>query len=201
MNNNINNLNLGFAIKRIRKMNSSNGKKYTQAMLAKDLGVSQAYIGGLENNTRVPSLKTLAKIADVLGVTLRTLINLSEYNQLLEKYTTLDGEKRIPKSKQELTKIGTSEALAFRDISSNIDAQTLYFKLGDFLDKIDAQKKFYESGSSPYIENINLSDIIDKGINNQNNLEFKNQMLDDGQILGLKQYLIAITSKQKERID
>lgn len=200
MSSNINNLSFGFAIKEIRKMKTSEEQKYTQAMLAKELGVSQAYVGGLENNTRVPSLKTIANIADVLGVTLRTLINLSEYYQLLEKYTT-DGEKRISKSAEELTKIGTPEALAYRDISSEFDIQNLGFKLGCFLDKIDAQKRFYESEKFPYVDNINLSSLLSKSTSKQNNILFQNKILTDGQINGLEQYLIAITSSQKEGID
>ncbi|WP_317913553.1 helix-turn-helix transcriptional regulator [Carnobacterium maltaromaticum] len=161
---------------------------------------SQAYVGGLENNTRVPSLKTIANIADVLGVTLRTLINLSEYYQLLEKYNT-DGEKRISKFAEELTKIGTPEALAYRDISNEFDIQNLGFKLGCFLDKTDAQKRFYESEKFPYVDNINLSSLLSKSTSKQNNILFQNKILTDGQINGLEQYLIAITSSQKEGFD
>lgn len=199
MENNTDNLKVGFAIKRIRKMKSSIAeKKYTQAMLAKDLGVAQSYIGGLENNTKTPSFKTLTKIAEALGVSLRNLINLCEYQQLSEKYSNQNRNGELePFSYDELTKIGTSEALAFRDVMKTFDLKNLDFKLGEFLDEIDVRKKTYEDENYPYIDTANLSDIITKGINKQKNIIFNNQQLTDGQLLGINQYLLAITDSLK----
>ncbi|OFL92928.1 MULTISPECIES: helix-turn-helix domain-containing protein [Enterococcus] len=199
MENNTDNLEVGFAIKRIRKMKSSIAeKKYTQAMLAKDLGVAQSYIGGLENNTKTPSFKTLTKIAEALGVSLRNLINLCEYQQLSEKYSNKKRNGELePFSYDELTKIGTSEALAFRDVMKTFDLKNLDFKLGEFLDEIDVRKKTYEDENYPYIDTANLSDIITKGINKQKNIIFNNQQLTDGQLLGINQYLLAITDSLK----
>lgn len=192
-----NNLKVGFALKRIREMKSSNGQKYTQAMLAKDLGVGQSYIGGLENNTRIPSFKTLTKIADALGVSLRVLINLCEYQQLVDTYSSSnDKEKSLtPFSYEQLTDIGTPEALAFRDVAETFDFKNLDYKLGEFLDKIDLQKKIYQDETFPYITSSNLSDIISKGITKQEKVFFNNTELTDGQLLGLNQYLNAITKQ------
>lgn len=190
------NLKVGFALKRIRQMKSIEGKKYTQAMMAKDLGVGQSYIGGLENNTRTPSFKTLIKISDALGISLRNLIDLCEYQQLTEKYSRMSENKTLkPFSYDELTNIGTPEALAFRDVTKNFDFENLNFKLGEFLDNIDLKKKIYEGESFPYIDSTNLSDVLSKGINKQKNIFFNNQKLTDGQILGLNQYLEAITNQ------
>ena len=190
------NLKVGFALKRIRQMKSIEGKKYTQAMMAKDLGVGQSYIGGLENNTRTPSFKTLIKISDALGISLRNLIDLCEYQQLTEKYSRMSENKTLkPFSYDELTNIGTPEALAFRDVTKTFDFENLNFKLGEFLDNIDLKKKIYEGESFSYIDSTNLSDVLSKGINKQKNIFFNNQKLTDGQILGLNQYLEAITNQ------
>lgn len=190
------NLKVGFALKRIRQMKSIEGKKYTQAMMAKDLGVGQSYIGGLENNTRTPSFKTLIKISDALGISLRNLIDLCDYQQLTGKYSRMSENKTLkPFSYDELTNIGTPEALAFRDVTKTFDFENLNFKLGEFLDNIDLKKKIYEGESFPYIDSTNLSDVLSKGINKQKNIFFNNQKLTDGQILGLNQYLEAITNQ------
>lgn len=195
------NLKVGFALKRIRQMKSIEGKKYTQAMMAKDLGVGQSYIGGLENNTRTPSFKTLIKISDALGISLRNLIDLCEYQQLTEKYSRMSENKTLkPFSYDELTNIGTPEALAFRDVTKTFDFENLNFKLGEFLDNIDLKKKIYEGESFPYIDSTNLSDVLSKGINKQKNIFFNNQKLTDGQILGLNQYLEAITNQNNGRV-
>lgn len=190
------NLKVGFALKRIRQMKSIAGKKYTQAMMAKDLGVGQSYIGGLENNTRTPSFKTLIKISDALGISLRNLIDLCEYQRLTELYCqpSKDGTHDLLSS-EELSNIGTPEAFAFRDVSKSFDYENLNFKLGEFLDNVDVKKKIYEGENVPYIDSTNLSDIISKGINKQKNIFFNNQKLTDGQILGLNQYLEAITNQ------
>ena len=42
--------------------------KMTQAKLAERSGVSQGYIAHIESGSRVPSVKTAKKIADVLGI-------------------------------------------------------------------------------------------------------------------------------------
>lgn len=189
------NLKVGFALKRIRQMKSSGGKKYTQVMLAKDLGVGQSYIGGLENDTRTPSFKTLTKISDALGISLRNLIDLCEYQKLTEKYSSSNNSGTLePLSYDELTRIGTPEALAFRDVTKTFDFENLNFKLGEFLDNIDVKKKTYEEENFPYRDSTNLSDIISKGINKQKDIFFNNKKLTFGQLLGLNQYLDAITN-------
>lgn len=193
-----NNLKVGFALKRIREMKSADGKKYTQKMLAEDLGVGQSYVGGLENDTRVPSFKTLTKIAEALDISLHSLINLCEYQRLTELYClpSING-KHDPLPEEELSEIGTPEALAFRDVSKTFDWANLNFKLGEFLDKVDLQKKIYEGGNYPIIDTVNLSDIIFRGINKQQNVFYNNKLLTDGQLSGINQYLKAITNSEE----
>ena len=45
------------------------------------------------------------------------------------------------------------------------------------------------------INNISLSKIINKGVKKENKVLFKNTLLTDGQLLGLNQYLEAITNQ------
>lgn len=61
--------NFGNNLKLIRK---SHG--ITKAELAKELGVGVATITNYEANRRTPSLATVSKIADALGVTMNRLI-------------------------------------------------------------------------------------------------------------------------------
>ncbi|MFW7419744.1 helix-turn-helix domain-containing protein [Vagococcus fluvialis] len=190
----------GFAIKHFRKIKP----KYTQADLAEAIGVDRSYIGGLETDKRTPSLSTLIKIADNLDVSLRTLINLSMYQELYEKYTIESNNTRKILSDEEIDSIGSAEAFAFRDVYNETDKTNLYNHLGDFLDKIELRTRQYESCSTAThsVEKTNItsnevdvSTIINVGINKEKNILFKKQQLTDGQLLGLNQYLNAITKQ------
>lgn len=192
-------MNFGFAIKHLRKSKP----KYTQADLAEAIGVDRSYIGGLETDKRTPSLPTLIKIADNLGVSLRTLINLSMFQELYEKYTIEYNNSRKILSDEEINAIGSPEAFAFRDVYNNTDWKNLYNHLGDFLDKIELQTKQYESNiMEPHSKEnnsvtsnvIDISTIIHEGITKEKDVIFKKQQLTDGQLLGLNQYLLAITN-------
>ncbi|KKR17153.1 MAG: Transcriptional regulator, XRE family [Candidatus Levybacteria bacterium GW2011_GWC1_40_19] len=54
---------LGQRVKKMRKP-----KKLSQVDLAVAIGLSPSYIGAIEQGTRRPSLKTLKKLAKILGV-------------------------------------------------------------------------------------------------------------------------------------
>ena len=60
--------NLGKKIKKLRKL-----AKFTQEELAEKMKVSPKYIQFIENGSRKPSLKTVYKIAKVLGVKVQEL--------------------------------------------------------------------------------------------------------------------------------
>lgn len=49
----------------------------TQSELADKVGISRNYISDLENGRYIPSVKTLSKIASVLGIDLNFLIEMS----------------------------------------------------------------------------------------------------------------------------
>lgn len=129
------NLFIGSAIKNIRNRKRLNGKKYTQKMLAEELGVGQSYIGGMENNVRTPSFKTLAKISRTLDISLVKLVSLGEYERLCALYGN--------KSHRELTEIGTAESLAFRDLCVWFDSKDVYDNIGYFFDKFEEQRAMY----------------------------------------------------------
>lgn len=57
--------NLGKKISKIRSE-----KKLTQEQLALDTGLNRAFIGYIERAERKPTIKTIAKIAEALGVEL-----------------------------------------------------------------------------------------------------------------------------------
>ncbi len=64
---------LGKRIKKIRK-----SRKITQQKLAEKVGLSDKYIGAIERGERSPSVKTLDKIANALGIGLSELFYFEE---------------------------------------------------------------------------------------------------------------------------
>ncbi len=60
---------LGRNIQKIRKQ-----KGLTQEQLAEKLGITLTYMGYFEIGHRVPNLRMLCKIADILGVKVKELI-------------------------------------------------------------------------------------------------------------------------------
>ena len=58
--------------------------KHTQAEMARQLGVSAAYINLLENNQRSLSVKVLMALTDAYGVDWRNLVNDSEITHLAD---------------------------------------------------------------------------------------------------------------------
>jgi len=56
--------NLGLQIQKFRKL-----RTMTQEKLAELAGLSPTFISGLENGSKLPSLKTLSAIADALSIT------------------------------------------------------------------------------------------------------------------------------------
>ncbi len=60
---------LGRNIQKIRKQ-----KGLTQEQLAEKLGITLTYMGYFEIGHRVPNLRMLCKIADVLGIKVKDLI-------------------------------------------------------------------------------------------------------------------------------
>ncbi len=60
---------IGFRIRALRKR-----RRWTQAELARWIGKSTSFLGHIERGTRIPSLETYVRIANILDVTLDMLI-------------------------------------------------------------------------------------------------------------------------------
>ncbi len=82
--------NLGREVQRIRKL-----RGYTQAQLAEITGLTGNYIGYLERNKQLPSVKTLKKIASVLGVSVGLLFDSAENPALKQRKPKSSDKKTI----------------------------------------------------------------------------------------------------------
>lgn len=63
----------GEALRQIRKK-----KGFTQEALAHKAGVTPAYVGQLERGLKSPSLWTIHRLSQVLGVSMRDLVGTAE---------------------------------------------------------------------------------------------------------------------------
>lgn len=91
---------------RIRKLRE--GKGWTQQMLGNKLGKKTSTISAYETNAKLPSVDCLIEMADLLGVSLDTLV-YGENADLLSVHTLT----------QEHKKIVTTIVQAFEDTSFN----------------------------------------------------------------------------------
>lgn len=79
---------LGLKIKQLRSEYSlKNGKKFTQADLAKTLGISRSYLGDIESGRTNPSDEILNKIAEVFSVNLDDLLDY-KFKELDENFSS-----------------------------------------------------------------------------------------------------------------
>lgn len=73
-------MSIGENIRQIRK-----DKNLTQKELGEKLeGISQQQIGQWENGNKIPKLETIQKIATALEIPMFDLINMNEYNNLID---------------------------------------------------------------------------------------------------------------------
>ena len=89
---------LGKLIKKAREQKvEKTGKKYTQEMLATDIGIARSSIGDFESGRKYPKYDYLAKIAEVCGV------NLSFFGEVEEviSYDEPNIFNRLPKDLQD----------------------------------------------------------------------------------------------------
>lgn len=102
----VNDLNYELLGKEIRKQRKA--KKYTLEQLAEKLDVSTTFIGQIERAKGIPSLETLVKIANVLEVSVDSLLfgdlnNKSGNNHFMKKVEDLT-ENFTPKERELLLK-------------------------------------------------------------------------------------------------
>lgn len=82
----------------------------TQMEFSKKIGISNSYLSDLENNRKSPSLKTVSKIAERLGITTDELLYGSTAEQMLLK-TNLLNENTILDGKLEFTHYTGNETI------------------------------------------------------------------------------------------
>lgn len=81
---------LGKLIKKARELKSKLiAERYTQAMLANDVGVSRSYLGDIESGRTYPSYRLLQKIASACGVPL-SFFDEQKENDVMEPYKAGD---------------------------------------------------------------------------------------------------------------
>lgn len=79
---------IGNNIAEIRKK-----RGYTLSMLAERAGISKSYLSNIERNlNRNPSIQVMKKIAAVLDVDLKILLNIEEAEKKEEQFQALDRE-------------------------------------------------------------------------------------------------------------
>lgn len=82
---------IGFAVKRLRLK-----KKKTVEEAAKEIGISQSYLSRIENNSQIPSVKVINKIADYFDVYSSYLfLDEESINSFTEKENELFSSKHI----------------------------------------------------------------------------------------------------------
>ncbi len=81
---------LGKLIKQARKLHSNRiDKKYTQQMLANDIGKSQSYIGDIESGRTYPSFAVLNEIAKACHVPIGYFQDDQKINEDIDKFIKL----------------------------------------------------------------------------------------------------------------
>ena len=105
---------IGRKISRIREL-----RNMKQEFLAQELGVSQQTISNIENSENVEE-ETLQKIAEVLGVTAKTIQNFSE-----EAVFNIIGN-------------------SFHDNSASLNYQCTFNPLDKLMESVEENKKLYE---------------------------------------------------------
>lgn len=81
---------LGNLIKAAREIKSKQiGKRYTQKLLANDIGKSQSYIGDIESGRTYPSFVILNAIAKACGIPMGFFETDEKINENIDKFVTL----------------------------------------------------------------------------------------------------------------
>ena len=70
------------------------GKKYTQAMLSNDIGISQGYLGDIERGRRYPNYALLSKISDACGIQL-SFFDENPLDSLRSRLRTLRQKRNV----------------------------------------------------------------------------------------------------------
>ena len=109
-------MSIGENIKKIRKENG-----LTQAEFSKKIGISRTYLSDLENNRKSPSVETLDKMAEKLGVSTTYLINGDKYALLYNQDIEAIDFKRIKSLNKSLTSIVIKNKITSEEVPEIFD--------------------------------------------------------------------------------
>ena len=168
-------MSIGENIKKIRKENG-----LTQAEFSKKIGISLTYLSDLENNRKSPSVETLDKMAEKLGVSTTYLINGDKYALLYNQDIEAIDFKRIKSLNKSLTSIVIKNKITSEEVPEIFDDngkvlidQQLYklFKDYDFKQlKLLSSKLSFNS-----LENLSLYYTLCEKLNVENELSLFNE--------------------------
>lgn len=168
-------MSIGENIKKIRKENG-----LTQAEFSKKIGISRTYLSDLENNRKSPSVETLDKMAEKLGVSTTYLINGDKYALLYNQDIEAIDFKRIKSLNKSLTSIVIKNKITSEEVPEIFDDngkvlidQQLYklFKDYDFKQlKLLSSKLSFNS-----LENLSLYYTLCEKLNVENELSLFNE--------------------------
>jgi len=168
-------MSIGENIKKIRKENG-----LTQAEFTKKIGISRTYLSDLENNRKSPSVETLDKMAEKLGVSTTYLINGDKYALLYNQDIEAIDFKRIKSLNKSLTSIVIKNKITSEEVPEIFDDngkvlidQQLYklFKDYDFKQlKLLSSKLSFNS-----LENLSLYYTLCEKLNVENELSLFNE--------------------------
>lgn len=116
-----------------------NEHKLSQSELAEKIGVSERTIYNYETKDRIPKIDTVAKIADVFGVTVDTLINAPEKSSS----PTAGRDDFLETAREQFGSRGKKEAEALLERASALFA-------GGELDD-DAKEEFFQSLTNVFL--------------------------------------------------
>lgn len=168
-------MSIGENIKKIRKENG-----LTQAEFSKKIGISRTYLSDLENNRKSPSVETLDKMAEKLGVSTTYLLNGDKYALLYNQDIEAIDFKRIKSLNKSLTSIVIKNKITSEEVPEIFDDngkvlidQQLYklFKDYDFKQlKLLSSKLSFNS-----LENLSLYYTLCEKLNVENELSLFNE--------------------------
>lgn len=131
---------LGKLIKQARKIHSERiDKRYTQQMLANDIGKSQSYIGDIESGRTYPSFAVLNEIAKACHVPISYFQDDQKVNEDIDKFVKLqltnleDGE--VHKIREAIKKDPDAKINHIYNLIPKDNSDTLYEKSPNHLFK------------------------------------------------------------------
>ncbi len=179
---------LGKLIKQARKIHSDRiDKKYTQKMLANDIGKSQSYIGDIESGRTYPSFITLNEIANACHIPISYFQDDQKINEDIDKFIKLqltdleDGE--VHKIREVIKKDPDTKIEHIYNLIHEDNSDTLYEKSPNNLFKTPEEAINYIL-KEPVIKKLFEFDI--NKITNEEMIDFTNEIVRQIKLISYK---------------